>query len=203
MLAVMYLFQQGTPFVYQGQEIGMTNWRPESPDMYEDVQTRYNYAHSNLKKSPEQRLQAMWRASRDSARTLMQWDSSENAGFTTGKPWFYVNENYRQINVAAQEADPNSVLNFYRKAIHLRKSLSCVRHGEYREHFPHSGKVYMYSMTGETEKILVVCSFAGKQLRYRAPKGFDLNSGELVLGNYIQPIKNTLHPYECKVYLWK
>lgn len=203
MLAVMYLFQQGTPFVYQGQEIGMTNWRPESPDMYEDVQTRYNYAHSNLKKSPEQRLQAIWCASRDSARTLMQWDSSENAGFTTGKPWFYVNENYRQINVAAQEAAPNSVLNFYRKAIHLRKSLSCVRHGEYREHFPHSGKVYMYSMTGETDKILVICSFSEKQLRYRTPKGFDLNSGELVLGNYIQPIKNTLHPYECKVYLWK
>ncbi len=203
MLAVMYLFQQGTPFVYQGQEIGMTNWRPESPDMYEDVQTRYNYAHSNLKKSPEQRLQAMWRASRDSARTLMQWDSSENAGFTTGKPWFYVNGNYKQINVAAQEGDPDSVLNFYRKAIRLRKSLSCIRHGEYREHFPHSGKVYMYSMTEEMEKTLVVCSFSEKPLRYRAPKGFDLDSAELALGNYAQPIKNTLHPYECKVYLWK
>ncbi|MGN0976668.1 MAG: alpha-amylase family glycosyl hydrolase, partial [Faecousia sp.] len=203
MLAVMYLFQQGTPFVYQGQELGMTNWHPENPDMYEDVQTRYNYAHSNLKKTPEQRLQAMWRSSRDSARTLMQWDSTDNAGFTTGKPWFYVNENYKQINVAAQERDPDSVLNFYRKAIHLRKSLFCVRHGEYREHFPHSGKVYMYSMTSETEKIMVVCSFSETQLRYRTPKGFDLNTAELVLGNYAKPIKNTLHPYECKVYLWK
>lgn len=203
MLAAMYLFQQGTPFIYQGQEIGMTNWRPSDPDMYEDVQTRYHYAHSNLKKSPGQRLQALWRSSRDSARTPMQWDGSENAGFTTGTPWFYVNENYGQINVASQEADPNSILNFYRKAVKLRKSLSCVRHGVYREHFPLSNKLYMYSMTEETQKILVVCSFCEKPLRYGVPKGFNLDTARLVLCNYPGPKQRVLQPYECKVYLWQ
>lgn len=203
MLAAMYLFQQGTPFIYQGQEIGMTNWRPSDPDMYEDVQTRYHYAHSNLKKSPGQRLQALWRSSRDSARTPMQWDGSENAGFTTGTPWFYVNENYRQINVASQEADPNSILNFYRKAVKLRKSLFCVRYGVYREHFPLSDKLYMYSMTGESQKILVVCSFCEKPLRHGVPKGFDLDTARLVLCNYAGPNQRVLQPYECKVYLWQ
>ena len=140
-LAAAYLFQQGTPFLYQGQEIGMTNWRPSDPDVYEDVQTRYTYAHSNLKKSPQVRLEKLWRSSRDSARTPVQWDDSENAGFTTGKPWFYVNENYKEINVAAQEKDENSLLNYYRKAIALRKSLPVVRHGKYIEHFHLSSKV--------------------------------------------------------------
>lgn len=203
MLAVMYLFQQGTPFIYQGQEIGMTNWRPGDPDMYEDVQTRYNYAHSNLKKTPEQRLHALWRSSRDSARTPMQWDGSENAGFTTGTPWFYVNPNYKEINAAQQEADPDSILNFYRRAIRLRKGLSCVRHGTYREHFPLSDKRYMYSMTGERQKLLVVCSFADRQTAYAAPRGFALEEAKLILCNYDQPGRNVLRPYECKVYLWE
>ena len=101
----------------------MLNWRPNDPDMYEDVQTRYNYTHSNLKAPPEKRLKKLWRSSRDSARTPVQWDCSPNAGFTTGEPWFYVNQNYPQINVAQQEEDPDSVLNFYRKAITLRKKL--------------------------------------------------------------------------------
>ena len=112
----------------------MTNWRPERADMYEDVQTRYHYAHTALNKPEQVRLHRLWRSSRDSARTPMQWDGSENAGFTTGKPWFYVNPNYKEINVADQEGDADSVLNFYRKAVTLRKSLSCVRYGEYREY---------------------------------------------------------------------
>ncbi len=202
-LAAMYLFQQGTPFIYQGQEIGMTNWHPEDPDMYEDVQTRYNYAHSNLKKTPEQRLHAMWRSSRDSARTPVQWDSSENAGFTAGTPWFYVNENYKDINVARQDKDPNSILNFYRRAIRLRKQLHCVRHGEYREHYPLSDKVYVYSMTSEKQKLLVICSFHDKPLHCPAPNGFDLSTAKLILCNYADPKRTALHPYECKVYLWE
>lgn len=202
-LAAMYLFHQGTPFVYQGQEIGMTNWRPESPELYEDVQTRYYYAHNNLNKSPEERLHRLWRSSRDSARTPVQWDDSENAGFTTGKPWFSVNGNYREINVARQEADPGSVLNFYRKAIRLRKSLSCVRCGEYREYQKFSRKLYLYSMTDDRQRILVVCSFSRTPTRFRAPGGFSPDTGELILCNYPDPQAITLQPYECRVYLWK
>ena len=201
-LAASYLFQQGTPFIYQGQEIGMLNWRPEDPEMYEDVPTRYTYAHSNLNKSPEVRLKKMWRSSRDSARTPVQWDDSENAGFTTGKPWFYVNQNYKEINAAKQEADPNSLLNFYRKAIALRKSLPVVKDGKYKDHFFMSGKRYVYSRDDSKQTLLVMCSFSKKEIPVRVPKGFDLRKGKLVLQSYPE-IKEKLQPYEVRVYLWE
>ena len=202
-LAASYLFQQGTPFIYQGQEIGMLNWKPESAEMYEDVQTRWQYEHNDLKKTPEERLKKLWRCSRDSARTPMQWDESENAGFTTGQPWFYVNQNYKKINVAQQEEDPDSILNFYRKAIQLRKSLSCVRYGNYREYRSRSGKHYIYSRQDKFQKILVVCSFSEKPTYFFAPADFYLPGATLVLNNYRHIQNHTLKPYECRVYLWK
>ena len=201
-LAASYLFLQGTPFVYQGQEIGMLNWRPEDPEMYEDVQTRYTYAHSNLKKSPEVRLQKMWRSSRDSARTPVQWDSSENAGFTTGKPWFYVNQNFKEINAADQEKDPDSLLNFYRKAIALRKSLPVVKNGTYKDHFFMSGKRYVYSRSDGKQKLLVMCSFSKKDIPVKVPAGFDLSKAKLVLQSYPE-VTDKLQPYEARVYLWE
>ena len=203
MLAVSYLFQKGTPFVYQGQEIGMTNWYPEDPEMYEDVQTRWQYFNVATKQSPEKRLQRLWHGSRDSARTPVQWSSEENAGFTTGKPWFYVNENYKQINVADQENDPDSVLNFYRKAIALRKELSCVRFGDYREYDKLSPHVYTYAREDAYQKILVVCSFSGKNVTWKLPKGFDPACSQLILNNYKTPDPAVLKPYETRVYLWK
>ncbi len=202
-LAASYLFLQGTPFVYQGQEIGMLNWEPESADMYEDVQTRYTYAHSNLNKPLDVRLKKMWRSSRDSARTPVQWDDTENAGFTTGTPWFYVNQNYKQINAAQQEADPDSILNFYRKAIALRKALPVVRHGVYKEHFPMSSRQYVYSRRMAGQKLLVICSFSEKETKLRIPKGFDLQKAKLVLQNYPNAAADRLQPYECRVYLWE
>jgi oligo-1,6-glucosidase len=203
MLAVSYLFQQGTPFVYQGQEIGMLNWRPESPDMYEDVQTRWQYEHNATGKSPEKRLQRLWRASRDSARTPVQWDGSENAGFTTGDPWFYVNQNYKDINVAQQEDDPDSILNFYRKAIALRKELRVVRNGRYMEYDKLSSSRYVYSRKNKTQTLLVICSYSEKPQKFSPPQGFDLGSGVLILNNYPSPVDNLLQPYETRVYLWK
>ena len=203
MLAVSYLFQQGTPFVYQGQEIGMLNWRPESPDMYEDVQTRWQYEHNATGKSPEKRLQRLWRASRDSARTPVQWDDSENAGFTTGDPWFYVNQNYKDINVAQQEDDPDSILNFYRKAIALRKELRVVRNGRYMEYDKLSSSRYVYSRKNKTQTLLVICSYSEKPQKFSPPQGFDLGTGTLILNNYPSPVDNLLQPYETRVYLWK
>ena len=181
----------------------MLNWRPKDPEMYEDVQTRYTYAHSNLKKPPQVRLEKMWRSSRDSARTPVQWDATENAGFTTGTPWFYVNENYPQINVAQQENDPDSILQFYRKAIHLRKSLPVVRHGNYREHFRLSGKVYCYSREMAGQRILVVCNFTDNAVGFRFPKGFDPAKAQLILQNYKRTSADHLRCYECRVYLWE
>jgi len=201
-LAASYLFLKGTPFIYQGQEIGMTNWRPESPDLYEDVHTRNHYANSSPRKSPEVRLKKLWRSSRDSARTPVQWDDSENAGFTTGTPWLPVNENYRQINVAAEEQNPDSLLNFYRKAVSLRKSLPAVRHGNYREYFPFNSKLYVYSREGAGQKLLVICSFSEQNVTLKVPRGFDLATGKLVLQSHKDPSESTLQPYESRVYLW-
>ena len=201
-LAVSYLFLKGTPFIYQGQEIGMSNWYPEDPEMYEDVQTRWQYENVGTKKSPEKRLKRLWHGSRDSARTPVQWDDSENAGFTTGTPWFYVNENYKEVNVASQQNDENSVLNFYRKAIALRKSLSSVRFGDYEEYGRSSSDFYTYSREDVHQKILVVCSFSEKNKKWTAPKGFDMSKAKLILSNYGDRDSLEFLPYESRVYLW-
>ena len=201
MLAVSYLFLKGTPFIYQGQEIGMSNWYPSDPELYEDVQTRWQYENVGTKKSPEKRLERLWHGSRDSARTPVQWDSSENAGFSTTTPWFYVNENYTEVNVAAQEKDVDSTLNFYRKAIKLRKELSSVRHGNYTEYNKLSSKLYVYTREDEKQKILVVCSYSENPEQFKAPKNFDMSKAELILHNYVDVETTVLKPYEARVYL--
>ena len=185
-LAVSYLFQQGTPFIYQGQEIGMINWRPESTSMYEDVQTVNQHVNDREKK----RLKLYHRASRDSARTPVQWTAGKNAGFSDHEPWFYVNENYQEINVEAEEQDPESLLNFYRKAVALRKSLPVVRDGKYREYRKRSGKLYVYerymkkrsSNAPDPGRLLVIASFSKKPQEMKLPKGFDAGKAKLLLG---------------------
>ena len=134
----------------------------------------------------------------------MKRSSDKNAGFTTADTtWIGVNPNYTIINVADQEKDPNSVLNFYRKAIALRKSLSCVRHGVYQEHQKYDRKLYLYSMQDDRQKILVVCSFSKKNTQWQPPGDFPLSGAELILGNYKTTVEHILQPYECRVYLWK
>ena len=179
----------------------MTNWYPESPLMYEDVQTRWQYFNVAIKKSPKKRLERLWHGSRDSARTPVQWSCEKNAGFTTGTPWFYVNENYREINVADQENDPDSVLNFYRKAIKLRKTLSAVRYGDYTEHFKGSSKLYTYTREDKRQKLLVVCSFTDEAVKMKVPSDFDLDKATLLLTNYEDNSSLTMRPYEVRVYL--
>ena len=202
-LAVSYLFQKGTPFIYQGQEIGMTNWYPNDPEMYEDVQTRWQYFNVATKKSPKKRLERLWHGSRDSARTPVQWSSENNAGFTNGTPWFYVNDNYKEINVAKQELDEDSVLNFYRKAIDLRKSLAVVFDGTYKEYYHHSSKMYVYSRENAKQKILVICSYSNKDTKIKIPKGFDLQTAKLILQSHQDISNSVLKPYESRVYLWE
>ena len=203
MLAVSYLFQKGTPFIYQGQEIGMLNWKPNSPDMYEDVHTKNHYSNDKSNRSQDEKLKTLWRSSRDSARTPMQWDDSKNAGFTTGKPWFYVNENYKSVNVQNEENNPDSILNKKKKAIKLRKSLQVVRDGLYKEHFHSSPKLYVYSRENKKQKLLVFCSFSDKNEKIKIPKGFNVNEAELILQNYSEISNTLLKPYECRVYYWK
>ena len=205
-LAVSYLFQQGTPFIYQGQEIGMTNWYPKSISMYEDVET----LKQHLSDPEDKRLALYHRASRDSARTPVQWTAGEHAGFSSKEPWLYVNENYCEINVEAEEQDPDSLLNFYRKAVALRKSLKVVRYGKYREYFKNSQKVYAYERytdSGEYGKLFVVCSCSEQPLQFTAPKGWKLSEAEPVLLSLpdrdcdgLNSESFTLKPYEARVY---
>ena len=204
MLCTAYMFQEGTPFVYQGQELGMTNWYPKSMDEYEDCQT-LNYG---LKKPEQKRLKVAYTASRDSARTPFPWTAGRNAGFTDAeKPWFTINPNFTEINAEAEEKDPESVLNFYRKAIALKKEMDGSQEnveqengrlvpvnvmdgdaGIYREIRKSSGKIYAY----ERGRYTIVCSFTEKPVRFKA-------EGKIILSNYKEN-GETLKPYECRVY---
>lgn len=208
MLATAYLFQQGTPFIYQGQEIGMLDWHPENEDMYKDVQSIYQAKHVWKDLPTEKRLHKLWRSSRDSARTLVQWDSTKNAGFSSAEPWFYANQNYTKINVEQQISDPDSILNFYKKAISLRKSLKVVKDGIYKEFNHLSSKKYVYGRFSDDQKLLVVCSFSKTETKFSIPKHFykgkngkQLNYS-LILCNYSTDSKK-LRPYEARVYLFE
>lgn len=182
----------------------MTNWRPADPDLYEDVQTRWQYANVNTDWPAEDRLKLLWEASRDSARTPVQWSAGPNAGFTDAeKPWFYINDNYTEVNVADQEKDPDSLLNYYRRAIALRKSLPCVRHGRYTEYDAGSETRYVYSMESGPQKLLAVCSFSGEKQPFRMPEGFDPRTARLALHSHPEPIPDELQPWESRVYLWE
>ncbi len=200
MLAACYLFRPGTPFIYQGQEIGMTNIRLPSIRHYLDVASIHAY-HTFFRKDPEKkRMHRIHVSSRDSARTPVQWNSGKYAGFSIVKPWFYVNPNYRRINVAAEEKDPLSILNFYRRCLKLRKSSETLLFGQYKEYFHRDRHVFMYERKAESERILVICSFAGKPLRCRLPGWYRKKKAEIMLDNYEGEIScGVLRPYEVQV----
>ena len=206
MLAAMYILQRGTPFVYQGQEIGMENLRLPSVDMYEDVMT-HNSARIASHFLPRSRvLKMIHAASRDSARTPVQWNDGPNAGFTTGKPWFYVNDNYTRINVEAQDKDPDSLLNFYRRLLKFRKEEPAALWGDYREHLPKDKHLYVYERRYHGRRLLVICAFGTEGVRFDAPAGIELDRGSLVLAkypaNFVIANGFTTRPYELRVYLF-
>ena len=207
MLAAMYILQRGTPFIYQGQEIGMLNITLPRLDMYKDVLT-FNAARIASKiMSKEQVLKLVHRASRDNSRTPVQWSRGKNAGFSSGTPWFNVNPNYHEINVADEEKSPDSLLNFYRRILKFRKENPIVLYGSYRELIPESKKLYAYERAYGNERLLVICSFTNDQVRFEAGKEYNLENAEPVLANYEHNfvISNgfTTRPYEMRVYHFK
>lgn len=205
-IAASYLFQRGTPFVYQGQEIGMINTPLPSLDDYKDIMVKNNARIArSLGLSKETVLRLAQKASRDNARTCMQWSSAPNAGFTNGKPWFVVNSNYKDINVESQLDDPGSILNFYRNALQFRRDNPVVIYGDYVEHMPKSKELYVYERNLAGKKLLVICSYSEKCVRFDAPEGITLDETKQVFGNYDNNfvISNgfTTRPYEMRVYL--
>ena len=204
MLAAMYILQRGTPFIYQGQEIGMTNIALPRLDMYKDVAT-FNIARIASKLLPKKSvLKLIQRATRENARTPVQWSDAENAGFSTAEPWFSVNPNYKQINVEAQEDDPSSLLNFYRRLLAFRKSNAVALYGMYKEYAPKDKNFYVYERRYGGERLLVICCFASEFTRFNAPEGITLGDWTLELSNYdgCFVIGNgfTARPYELRVY---
>lgn len=208
-LAAMYFLQQGTPYIYQGQEIGMTDIRLPQVEMYKDVAAHNAYKiFRKFGFNDKIAMKALMHGSRENARTPLQWDDSENAGFTTGTPWFYINENYREVNVEKEDKDENSILNFYRKLIKFRKdNLPLIRDGKYREMMKHSNDFYVYERTLGKQSLLVIANFKEKPCRYKAPDRYNLEKGELVFWNYDENeiVDNgfTTRPYELRVYLFK
>ncbi len=208
MLATMYICQSGTPFIYQGQEIGMLNVKMDSVDEYTDTQVKSTYQlFKKLGFSDKAFLKISNRASRDNARTPVQWSADKNAGFTTAdKAWFKVNPNYTDINVEAAEKDENSILNYYRKLLKFRKENEICIYGDCKQHYRSSKKLFVYERNYEGKRMLVINSFVEAPVSFKAPKGFDLSKGKLVLSNYdvADASLNAFEtkPYETRVYLF-
>lgn len=204
LLAAAYMLQQGTPFVYQGQEIGMTNLRLPRADMYVDVQLKNNIRIASKFMSRSKILELAQNSCRDSARTPMQWTAGKNAGFSETRPWFYVNDNYREVNVEAQESDPDSLLNFYRELVKLKKEDKAAIWGDYTEYLHADRDFYVYSREYHGRRMLVICCFSVEAPYFTAPEGFDLLDGKLILKNYEMNIVGnngfTARPYELRVY---
>ncbi len=205
MLAILLHMMQGTPYIYQGEEIGMTNIRFESIDDYKDIETlnmykekiENGYKHDDI-------METIYIKGRDNARTPMQWDESVNAGFTDGNPWIKVNPNYKNINVLEALKDEDSLFYHYKKLIHLRKTNEIVIFGDYKLLLEDHPSIFAYTRTLGKEKLLVVCNFYEEETKFELPKDISYKNIEILISNYkdsttdIQKIN--LKPFEAVVY---
>ncbi len=202
MLYTFLLTQRAVPYIYNGDEIGMTNIRFKTVEEYNDLQTRNRY-NIELKKSKEAAaayLLMQAELSRDNSRTPMQWSNGVNAGFTTGKPWLTINPNFTQINVDESEKDPNSILNYVKKMIALRKEHKDVLvYGKYTLLDKDNKQVYSYTRESGNKKYLVMLNFTSTPSK--ANTGIDLGKAKPLINNYEKPAADgSLRPYEAVVY---
>ncbi|QUX19029.1 alpha-glucosidase [Staphylococcus haemolyticus] len=197
--AVVYFLQQGTPFIYQGQEIGMTNYPFESIETFNDVAVRNEYKIVKEQGGDVDQLLDKYRMeNRDNSRTPMQWNDSTNGGFTEGKPWFPVNPNYRDINVAHQLEDEHSVLNFYKKLIQLKKSHEIYTYGQFDLIDAENENVFAYTRQLEGKTVVVAGNLTDKQSSLTLP--FDIDEDAIKLHNYNSQLDSkSLKPFEAFV----
>ena len=199
MLALCLHMMQGTPYVYQGEELGMTNYPWKDVSEFQDVDSWNNYNELVGKgiMTPEAGFRALKAKSRDNARTPMQWDDSPQAGFTTGTPWMQVNPNYTEINAAAQIGDPDSVFSFYKELIRLRHEMEVIVYGSYDLLLPEDENLYVYTRTYGDEKLLIVCNFSEKEQSFAVPEEFA--GAEKLIGNYegLEDGGRIIRPYEA------
>lgn len=201
MLGTCIHMMKGTPYIYQGEELGMTNAYYDSIEDYRDIETINAYheyiGHGLITK--EEMMSCIKTIGRDNARTPMQWNKSEQAGFTTGTPWIQVNPNYLLINAEDAAADPDSVFHYYRKLIALRKQYSVIVHGVFEPLLEDSADIYAYQRQDEHQILVVACNFTDQE---RTCLLFDqLTGGKELISNYQVHKAGTLKPYEARVVL--
>ena len=205
-LGLLYFMHKGTPFIYQGQEIGMTNVKFNDISEYDDIRSinEYNQLISQGM-SKKDALENIWNTSRDNTRTPMQWDDSMNAGFSkSNNPWIHVNPNYRDINVKEQLEDSNSILNFYKKMIKTRKSNDCLIYGKYNLILEDDTNIFAYERILNDEKFLIICNLKSEHSKYEYDL-ITLKYENLILSNYDVDDnedlnKILLRPWEARIY---
>ena len=204
-LALMYFMMEGTPFIYQGQELGMINAKFNNIEEYNDVRAKSVY-EDKIKngRTIDEALRELNASSRDNTRTPMQWDSSKNGGFTIGKPWLKVNENYEDINVEKQLKDSNSVLNFYKNIIKVRKENECLIYGSYNLILKEDKNIFAYERILDDKKFLIITNLSNYDNTYSYNK-LNLRFSNLVISNYkVKEHKDInsmiLKPWEARMY---
>lgn len=206
MLATLLYTLPGTPYIYQGEEIGMTNVAFDNIEDYRDIETINLYREKTKEGLPKEKImEAIHRTSRDNARTPMQWDDSPNAGFTTGTPWIKANPNYREINVAKDLKDSNSIFYYYQKLIQLRKENLIMAYGNYRLILEDNEHIYSYLRSLVQERLLIILNFFADQTIFNLPTNINYQEKKLLISNYHieekEDIKRIyLRPYEARVY---
>ncbi len=209
MLATVLHMMKGTPYIYQGEEIGMTNVRFQSIDEYRDIETlnMYNEKVVDRGEDKEKVMESIYIKGRDNARTPMQWDNKTHAGFTTGEPWLAVNPNYKEINVKQALKDEDSIFYYYKKLIELRKNNEIVVYGSYDLILEKNTSIFAYVRTYGDEKLLVIANFTADESVFEMPEDISYSESELFIHNYdveIGSIDNiTLRPYEAMVFKLK
>ncbi|GKX29448.1 oligo-1,6-glucosidase [Vallitalea longa] len=203
MLGTCLYMMRGTPFIFQGEELGMTNAYFDTLDEYRDLETFNAYEDLTKKHGIDKELMMDYlkHISRDNARTPMQWDDSTNAGFTTGTPWISVNKNYPDINANNQVDDHGSVYNYYRKLFKLRHEHEIIVYGDYKLLEPDNNELYVYTRSLNKNKLLVICNFTQKSLTYEVPEEFRKVNKRILISNYHDDLGEEIRPYEAKVYM--
>jgi len=203
MLAILLHGLQGTPYIYQGEELGMTNASSFEIEDYQDIETRNMYKERLEKRySKEEIMRSLHVKSRDNARTPMQWNDGENAGFTTGTPWIKVNPNYHEINAKSQTQDATSVFFCYKKLIALRKEYDVFVDGAFELLAQEDESVFAYTRTDQDSQLLVICNFYGEEVE-NPVKNIE-PAMELLISNYADVNRSgPLRPYEARMYLLK
>jgi oligo-1,6-glucosidase len=207
-IATVLHLMQGTPYVYQGEELGMTNCPFGSIENYRDLESinAYRELTQTGRREPEELLSCIAYKSRDNARTPMQWSAAPNAGFTTGKPWIMVNPNYTSLNAEAQLADPDSVFHYYQKLIALRRNSDwsdLIVYGSYQLLAPEDETVFAYTRELDGQRLLVVCNLSGQQVKFTVPETVTWKQAQLLISDLGEPALSRdldLAPWQAAVW---